>query len=87
MIRSINCIRKYAYPHLGKNSLDFARKNYYRIKNTQQQICEDKNKEALSEIQESSCSVKASIFFNSQKRNDIDIAIENTLSKPPVPAK
>jgi hypothetical protein len=78
MMRSINCI--------GKNSLDFARKNYYRNKNTQQ-ICKDKNKEILSKIQESSCSGKSSIFFNSQKRNDIDIAIENTLSKPPVPTK
>lgn len=80
-------MRTYTHPQLGKNSLDFARKKYYRIKNTQQQICEEKNNEALSDIQESSCSVKSSIFFNSQKRNDIDTAIENTLLKPPAPTK
>lgn len=84
MIRSI---RTSTPPHLGKNSLALSRKTYYRTKNTQQQICKDENNETLSDRQESSCSVKSSIFFNSQKRNDIDMPIENTLSKSPAPTK
>lgn len=85
-IRSINCRRTLAHSHLVRNLLDLPRKELYRIKNKQQQICKDENNETLSDRQESSCSVKSSTFFNSQKRDDID-TIENTLSKSPAPTK
>ena len=86
-IRSINCIRTFTHSHLVRNLLDLPRRKLYRIDNKQQQICKDENNETLSDRQESSCSVKSSIFFNSQKRNDIDMPIENTLSKSPAPTK
>ena len=86
-IRSINCIRTFTHSPLVRNLLDLPRKNFYRNKNKQQQICKDENNETLSDRQESSCPVKSSIFFNSQKRNDIDMPIENTLSKSPAPTK
>ncbi|MEN9449927.1 MAG: hypothetical protein RJA83_541 [Pseudomonadota bacterium] len=91
MIRSINCTRICTHSPLVKNSLDVFRKNRYWIKNTQQQgsttsVSDDKGKETLSDIsQESSCVGKNSIFFNPQKRNDSETAVENIVSISPTP--